>query len=425
MSVFLQPIYTQTMSNSTSDVVTFNNIPQGFTDLVLEISARTTIAQVSAGIYINLNNNFDNAYTSFGYSANSTNVGAFSERNNIAMYIGQINGASSTANVFTSKRIHLTNYTDGDFKIAGIESTMEADAAVAYLENGAGTWRNTAPVTQLRIATFGAGNFVQNSTFTLYGLSNVYDTNTPTAPTIGTATDQGGFASVTFTPAANDRADTYALTTSPTTTTVYGDASPITSSALTLGQAYTFQVSSVNALGSTASSASNSVTSDNNYTCLGVVTGAVGNFYAIPQTYKHLQIRYVSRDTSANASYVYLQFQQAAGSNYAYHTMTSNGSSISISNQVNQGLMVSTNPTPNSGVTANVYGAGIVDIYDYTNRNTNTIIRSSGGYDANGSGNSGIGTALFNNAFQITSIVVSTAAGAPAAQSQWALYGIG
>ena len=42
MSVFMQPIYTQTMGAVGAQSVTFNNIPQGFTDLVLEVSGRGT-----------------------------------------------------------------------------------------------------------------------------------------------------------------------------------------------------------------------------------------------------------------------------------------------------------------------------------------------------------------------------------------------
>ncbi len=84
------------------------------------------------------------------------------------------------------------------------------------------------------------------------------------APTIGTATAGNGNASVTFTAPANDGGSAitgYVVTSTPGSFTGSGSASPIVVSGLTNGTAYTFTVTAINGVGTSAdSAASNSVT---------------------------------------------------------------------------------------------------------------------------------------------------------------------
>ena len=42
MSVFLQPIYTQTVGSGGASSIAFNNIPQTFTDLLIKMSVRAS-----------------------------------------------------------------------------------------------------------------------------------------------------------------------------------------------------------------------------------------------------------------------------------------------------------------------------------------------------------------------------------------------
>ena len=86
----------------------------------------------------------------------------------------------------------------------------------------------------------------------------------PGAPTVGTATAGNAQATVSFTaPASNGGSAItgYTVTSSPGGKTATGTASPLTVTGLTNGTAYTFTVTTTNAVGtSTASAASNSVT---------------------------------------------------------------------------------------------------------------------------------------------------------------------
>lgn len=176
-------------------------------------------------------------------------------------------------------------------------------------------------------------------------------------------------------------------------------------------------------LGVVASSISGNLYSAS-YESIATFTGAQGVFTSIPQTYKNLQIRWLARDTSGSASYVYFQMNGVGGTSYSYHSLTGNGASVSSNAQVSQGAIVLAQPIPFSSTTANVYAEGVVDILDYTNTTTNKTVKSLSGFDANGSGTVGLFSGAFLNTSAISSITVGVAVTSPAAFCSFALYGV-
>ena len=117
-------------------------------------------------------------------------------------------------------------------------------------------------------------NFVVGSTYTFtvkaYNIigpgptsspsNSVAPTTVPDAPTIGTVTKSGTTASVPFTPGdTGGLSVTYTATSSPGGITATG-TSPISVSGLSGSTTYTFTVTAANSLGSSTSSASNSIT---------------------------------------------------------------------------------------------------------------------------------------------------------------------
>ena len=157
-----------------------------------------------------------------------------------------------------------------------------------------------------------------------------------------------------------------------------------------------------------------------------IATTSSGNvtFSAIPQTYSHLQIRWIGRDATTTGNYIYMTINGVGGTSYAYHRMSGDGASPTAGALASTGSAVLTQFLPNSSSTANVFGSGIIDILDYTNTNKNKTIRSFGGADINGSGSVGLWSSLFVNTSAITSITVGLASGSGATGTQFALYGI-
>ena len=89
MTVFLQPIYTQTVGSGGASSITFNNIPQGFADLKLEISARTAGAVTNTDWVMSFNNDGASVYS-------STQTGTYTQRQSNNAYI--LGGGFTTLN---------------------------------------------------------------------------------------------------------------------------------------------------------------------------------------------------------------------------------------------------------------------------------------------------------------------------------------
>lgn len=160
-----------------------------------------------------------------------------------------------------------------------------------------------------------------------------------------------------------------------------------------------------------------------------VLVGAGGqssiSFTSIPSTYKHLQIRCISRE-SLGSSFggMYIQLNSDTGSNYAWHRVWGDGASVfagsSSSTTAQLGGIIATT----SG-TASVFSSAIIDVLDYANSNKNKTLRSFTGLDYNSTGYVGLHSGLWMNTAAVTSIVINPDSGQNWQQyTQFALYGI-
>jgi len=165
------------------------------------------------------------------------------------------------------------------------------------------------------------------------------------------------------------------------------------------------------------------------YDSIATVTVATAqstiSFTSIPATYKHLQLRFIGRSTrSATQGYVIANFNSDTGSNYAYHTLESDGS-----NPYGNGSGAVSYPTlweiPGANATSNIFGAGVVDILDYANTNKYKTIRALQGDDKNGSGRTYLSSGLWCSATAINAITLTEYNGQNfEPYSRFALYGI-
>lgn len=151
-------------------------------------------------------------------------------------------------------------------------------------------------------------------------------------------------------------------------------------------------------------------------------------FSGIPQIYKHLQIRGVTRGTDSGAtSFVGFTLNGDTGANYSRHIILADGvnnppQGYSYASQTKAGAGYITGAA--SG--ANMFGAFITDILDYSSTSKNKVIRSVGGYDNNNTStysyvNFNGSSWMSTNA--VTSITLFTDANI-AQYSHFALYGI-
>jgi hypothetical protein len=162
--------------------------------------------------------------------------------------------------------------------------------------------------------------------------------------------------------------------------------------------------------------------STNSYESIATATGTGSSgtitFSSIPSTYKHLQIRYISKNTASGTD-AYIQLNSSVDSVYR-HQLTGNGSSASASAYSGTAYILLTSGSSGSSI----YGVGVIDILDYGSTTKAKTIRALSGYDLNGSGIVGLGSALWTSTDAITDILIKSAGTNFDTNTQYALYGI-
>lgn len=167
------------------------------------------------------------------------------------------------------------------------------------------------------------------------------------------------------------------------------------------------------------------VSADNYYmepiatTLLGVGGSATITFSNIPNTYKHLQIRYINTTSTVNQNLDF-QFNGDTGSNYAWHRLLGDGASAIADSTASTTVM----RIGRSGGNSTSFAGGIFDVLDYANTSKYKTARTLYGTDQNGSGLIFLSSGLWQNTAAVTSITITPAAGSFSQYSRFSLYGI-
>ena len=166
------------------------------------------------------------------------------------------------------------------------------------------------------------------------------------------------------------------------------------------------------------------------YDSLATVTVPSGGaasviFTGISNTYKHLQIRWLARDNfGSTASDANMRFNSDSGSNYSWHQLTGDGSSATSYDTTSQTAMRTGRVTGTTS-SANVFGATILDLLDYTSTSKNKTVRNLAGFDSNGFGTVELNSGSWMSTAAITQITITPRAGTSFDQySSFALYGV-
>jgi hypothetical protein len=100
-------------------------------------------------------------------------------------------------------------------------------------------------------------------------------------------------------------------------------------------------------------------------------------------TYKHLQVRATLRTTRAATSEVFImRFNSDTGTNYSWHLLEANGSTVISAAGTTQDYMRAALGVGANG-TANGFGAAVIDILDVFSTTKNKTIRSLSGQATN------------------------------------------
>ena len=153
-------------------------------------------------------------------------------------------------------------------------------------------------------------------------------------------------------------------------------------------------------------------------------------FSSIPQTFQHLQLRWIGRITAATTN-ENMRLQVGNGSidtasNYSQHFLYGTGSGTpAAGGDANQAGMNLGRLTGASS-TANIFASGVIDVIDYTNTNKHKTFRGLAGNDQNGSGWVWFASGAWRSTSAIDRIRITQLFGSGnfAANSSFALYGI-
>lgn len=141
-----------------ASAISFTSIPSTYTDLRIELSLRRDNAYDRRVVQMTFNS-ASSGYSDRGYLGGQLGGGV-----NISFYDTPAN--TGVANTFSSNSIYIPNYTSSSYKSVSIESVGDQ-----YFDMVGATSNVTSAITTISFDTGQGGNWVQNSSAYLYGIS--------------------------------------------------------------------------------------------------------------------------------------------------------------------------------------------------------------------------------------------------------------
>jgi len=156
----MQAIETVTVGSGGAASITFDSIPDTYTDLKVLVSGRCSTTDTTATIAFNTGGTYTRKTLVGSGSAASSNTSAVDFR---------ISQSGDTASTFGNSEIYIPNYAASTTKSYSVDAVNENNATAAFQAITAGLWNQTAAITSI-VLTPGSGDFVEHSTATLYGI---------------------------------------------------------------------------------------------------------------------------------------------------------------------------------------------------------------------------------------------------------------
>lgn len=159
-------IETKTLSSSASSL-SFTSIPSTYTDLLIKISARSDTGAAFAGLVI-APNGLSTNYTLRWFGDAGGGPVSYTQTTFGYNHLCYIPGGGATTSIFGNAEIYVSNYTSANNKQFQTLGANENNVTGIYQGYSAGTWASSATISSLTFST--GGNFVTNSSFSLYGI---------------------------------------------------------------------------------------------------------------------------------------------------------------------------------------------------------------------------------------------------------------
>lgn len=162
--------------DSSQASITFSSIPQDYTDLKILISARSTrTGSERDGLLLYPN----------GSSGNWSNIVFYGDGSNVQTTtndpnkVSWITSSDTPLSTFGNAEVYISNYTSTGNKSISSDSVTENNATTVRIAIWAGLSTLNASITSIEF-NLAAGDLVQGSTFSLYGITAGSDGTTTT-----------------------------------------------------------------------------------------------------------------------------------------------------------------------------------------------------------------------------------------------------
>jgi hypothetical protein len=155
------PIATQTLTAAAASV-TFSSIPQGYTDLILITSTKTSSGSADGAIVCTVNADAGSNYSSTALYGTGSSALSFRSSNQTKMYFGRWSNTQ-----YTATKTQFQNYSNGTtYKTVLSQGGNTTD----YIFEWVNTWRSTSAITSMELKVDDGSNFAIGSTFSIYGI---------------------------------------------------------------------------------------------------------------------------------------------------------------------------------------------------------------------------------------------------------------
>jgi hypothetical protein len=156
--------------DGTSTGVQLNSIPQTYTDLVIVQHLRSNRAATTEQFWQRPNNDTGSNYGYTPMQGDGSTSNTTRQTSQTICNRFPIPAASATANIFGTSTVHIQNYTNTTmWKNIIVQWSCDLNGS-GTVGVSAGTWRSTAAITSINLATENGSNPIVGSYVTVYGI---------------------------------------------------------------------------------------------------------------------------------------------------------------------------------------------------------------------------------------------------------------
>jgi len=172
MAITFKAIATTTVGSGGVANITFNSIPQTYTDLCILTSARSEAAGAFSDELIKFNNTTTTYINRYMYGNGTIAAPGNAAYIGSGGFVAGMSGNGAAANIFGNKIIYIPDYTTNNTKSYYVDAISADNATLSYGHLLTGRWASTDAITSIVLVTDNGVDYGQYTTSTLYGIKN-------------------------------------------------------------------------------------------------------------------------------------------------------------------------------------------------------------------------------------------------------------